>query len=347
MQRSSHSMQRDSLRHMVWFLARTLLVCAIAEFVLLRILLRLGPILPEDALTTTVLAGASQAGLLSLNLAVVAGMAFMVALWISLHGSAGEVAPRLVRPALTVALAAALAGLVLPYVSKGAWGAVALTFQSVMSLLALFLLSAGLLSRRAMLPMAVALLALYSAAFYHYLGRASAALGSPLPGAGVSLLVAEVMTAFLAPALLLAIAPKRKVRALAAGAIAAIVYLGVALRMPWAASALAIWDFGFTSALPPYWYAVALGVLVYAIVTLIGSKQWAPAGAGLALMALGGLRVDYGYYTLLIMCGALLVTSTLLRSSADESVGSVGAGVTTPVTGRDANNGPVHARAGL
>ncbi len=344
-------MQRDSLRQTVWFLARTLLVCAIVEFVLLRILLRLGPVLPEDALTTTVLAGTRQMGLLSLNLAIVAGMAFMVALWISLHGSADEVAPRLVRPALTLALAATLAGFVLPYVSKGAWGAVALTFQSVMSLLALFLLSAGLLSRRATLPMAVVLLALYIAAFYHYLGRASAVLGSPLPGASVSLLVAEAMTAFLAPALLLAVAPRRRVRALVAGAIAAIVYLGIALRMPWAASALAIWDFGFTSALPSYWYAGALGVLAYAVVTLMGSKQWAPAGAGLALMALGGLRVDYGYYTLLIMCGALLVTNTLLRSPADESVRNdpVGATqpITAPLTDLDLNDRTIYAGAGF
>jgi hypothetical protein len=57
-------------------------------------------------------------------------------------------------------------------------------------------------------------------------------------------------------------------------------------------------------------------VLVYAALSLAGKgRRGALASMGLALVALGGLRLDYAHYSLLAMAGMVLMALALTESS--------------------------------
>jgi hypothetical protein len=77
------------------------------------------------------------------------------------------------------------------------------------------------------------------------------------------------------------------------------------------AAAITMWNFSFSLYLPVPLYALALGSYVYTMLVL-----WAEGGAsrrraaGLLLIAVAGLKLDYTYYVLLALLGFVLLLET-------------------------------------
>jgi hypothetical protein len=78
---------------------------------------------------------------------------------------------------------------------------------------------------------------------------------------------------------------------------------------PHLASALTQWTVDFASFLPPWLYVLGLAGFLYAVMALARSNnaRLRSAAWGLMLIALGGLRWDYTYFTGLGLLGFLLL----------------------------------------
>ncbi len=83
---------------------------------------------------------------------------------------------------------------------------------------------------------------------------------------------------------------------------------------PWLASALTQWTVDFATFLPPWLYLLGLACYVYTLIALARSGMAAGrlAAWGLTLIALGGLRWDFTYFSGLGLLGFLLLAEQSL-----------------------------------
>ncbi|MDP3063290.1 MAG: hypothetical protein Q8O40_08795 [Chloroflexota bacterium] len=318
----------------VVFLARFLVGAALLEFLFLRFVLRLGPVLPSGDTVTTVLSWVGQAGLLFLNVSVIAGLALLALVLVVLPRESRRASAAPLWAAAALALGVSVVRLAGPYVSDLTRDPGFLIALNAVSMLTVLLIAAsGLTTRRGLLPLTV-LTVTYGAALLHYTAGIAPAVGAPGWGRGTSLALAEALLLLMGPAVLWTLRPSWRPRAALAAAAIAAIYLALATVRPWIASALAIWDFGFTSFLPAYIYALALWALVYAVLALAREGQrGALASTALALVALGGLRLDYAHYSILALVGMLLLAVALTESrQTRRSVAGLGARTPWPST---------------
>ncbi len=83
---------------------------------------------------------------------------------------------------------------------------------------------------------------------------------------------------------------------------------------PWLASALTQWTVDFATFLPPWLYLLGLAGFLYTVLGLASSGKVQPrfVAWGLTLVALGGLRWDYTYFSGLGLLGFLLLAEQSL-----------------------------------
>jgi hypothetical protein len=147
--------------------------------------------------------------------------------------------------------------------------------------------------------------ATYVAAATHYLLRIAGAAG----GTDVSLALAEAGAVAVALASPWALSAGWSRTAAIAGGAVALLYTGFSVAHPDIAKYFVIWDSGFGSWAPAGIHAVALFALTYAVVSGLKRRETVLAATGLLLVALGSVKLDYTYYSLIAMSGFLLLAA--------------------------------------
>lgn len=102
--------------------------------------------------------------------------------------------------------------------------------------------------------------------------------------------------------------PRRDWIAVIVGVVGAILLAGLWFSVQWLPPTLMIWSVAFTGYLPAPVYILALGLWLYTFIALMKTEGRRHHALGLALLALGGLRWDLSYYVLLALAGFLLLS---------------------------------------
>ncbi len=284
--------------------ALALAAAAVAEFSLLRVLLRMGPELPEGAAVDAGLRWVYRVGLWSLNLAGALGLVVVASLVVT--GA---------RARLPGRLATAVAGSGAVFLIVFAWFYARLAGDTDATMLAAQVLGLSLafgavwfatLWRGWKKAWLAAICAAYLAGATNYLARLAAASDAT----SISLAAGEAFAVAAALAAPWALGARWDWRAAAAGAVVAMLYMGFAVAHPAIARFFVIWDSGFGSAAPPALQAAAMAALVYTVTALLLRRERLLAVAGLTLVALGGLKLDYTYYSLLAVAGFVLLAAS-------------------------------------
>lgn len=290
-------------------LSLTVAVAALAEFVLLRVGLRMGVLLgdlPGLAAATNV---AALMGSAAMNVAVFAAGALTVL--VLLDGA-------LVRGTAMIAVvtgllwhaALALVALTVPTTAPGVgWGPEVLVVSSLAAMSVILGVAASLFRqwsagvgghvgggegrrigaedgtriaagvtgrsgiRAGRVLMAIAAAALLALHFSHG-AQAVTMLGVPVPGRIQALLLAEalaVLAAIATPFALRAVASSSgvSVTSVAAATVTMLFVGGFLYVDPWLARTISVWTLFFTAYLPPWMYVLASGAWVYAVFTLL------------------------------------------------------------------------------
>lgn len=277
---------------------RLVLVAGLAEFVLLRVVMRLGPVLPQAEALELLYQAAFVVGVAAMNLAFLAGLGLLALAAISL------VERRRLEPLAAASLVALLAfGAPLLLGAHRAllgWQAVA----------ALALLSSWLVTARpAPATLRAGQLAAVATALAFYpslagLGQAAMAL----PGTSLALTAAETAATLVPLALAWPLRQRWRRSDLALGALPAVLLLGAWMGARWMVGAAAMWSFAFALFLPGPVYALALGLFLASLRILSrGDPAERQAALGLALVALAGLKMDFAYFAVLALSGYLVL----------------------------------------
>jgi hypothetical protein len=261
---------------------RVLVVAAAAEFALLRVVLRVGPVVPRNEATEIFFGAVTLAGTAALNAATILSV-LAVALWLRQRGPRQWGLPDIVVGA-TVALLA-VGSLVQPDSLIGlAW--------STGLALAAFLLG---YKRRAGL------------AFLPGLAYGTAVLSrvSGLwPGTGFWMGVAEAAVVAFGLALFATNLRHRHWLQLAAGLLPGFGLVAGLSLTGWMVKAVGIWALGISFYLPAPFYGLALAGFIWHVLAYTRGT----GRAGLLLMGLAGLRTDFSYLALLSLTGLLAWT---------------------------------------
>ncbi len=255
---------------------RAVAVAALVEFGLLRVVLRLGPVLPWTPAAKALFDGVVLAGTAALNAAAILG-AIAVALWVFKEADFG---PR--RWAVALTGTSLVVGSFIPLAElAGAWAAG----------LALVALLGGFeaRSRVALLPAT----AYGAVAVYWIIGAET--------GTGLWVGLAEAAAVGLGFWFFFRNLPLRSLRRLAGGLLAGLALTATLYLAGWLVKAVGIWTVGISFFLPAPFYGLALAGLLW---QLLADRQDV-RGVGLLLLVLGGLRVDVSYFALLSLTGLL------------------------------------------
>jgi hypothetical protein len=301
-------------------LARPLALAALAEVLLLRLLMRMGAHLPLADRLQEVYRGLQLLGMAAANLVSLLALALIV-----LFGLAVLRGRRWVdRLAGAAAIAAAgwQAGLaVLP--SASASVAVATLTALALALALAFAVSPLRGWARAG---AATLLAAYLAAAYYAVAQPARALGVELPGALAAYFAGEALALAGAAGALLIVWPGLRRGPAVAAAATGLLVLAARLLQPWTTGLAVMWTVAFSLYLPAPVYALAAALFTYALLA-----SWRASGAarvracGLLLIALAGLKLDYGYFALMALAGYLLAAGDVPAPSAAVVAGEAAA----------------------
>lgn len=284
-------------------LLRVVVGAAVAEFLLLRVFLRLGPFLPAEETLLPLYRAVETLGLAAMNLAMLAGAGLLAAYASALTWR---------RPAdalLGVLLLAALLGnLGLGVLLGVAALPAAVAAQAATTLLAVLALGLGGFVWRPGRP-ALALVSLaQAAALYHVLAPAANALGLALPSGVAPAFTAEALAVGAALALPWGLGGALRRRHVIVGLALGLVLFIASVVRPWTVATIAMWTIAFTLFLPGALYAAALAAGTSAALALWASPSEGArrAAAGVLLIALAGLRLDFSYCALLGLVGLLV-----------------------------------------
>lgn len=281
----------------------TFLFSSIAEYVLLRFLSRLGPVFPQGKISSLVLEAFYYAGALALNFASITGLIFLV-LWIanSFKGKKGVLYPLPVLAALMVSAAGFLLSFYTTIISTQGQVLLLTGFSWLSMLLALL---AWRREKKESLLILLVFLS-YTLLYFQFWARRDILDFTPVR-AGSLLAIAELL-AILAPLMVLYVyKPPGNGRAFALAGIAGGAVFILYLFRPEIAAAIAMWNQSFTSYLPFLVYPLAVGLYIYNIAALYSSGRHRTVAIGLALIALGGFRLEYNYFNFLALTGFLLL----------------------------------------
>jgi hypothetical protein len=275
-----------------------LAMAALAEFMLVRVALRLGPAFPAGRLIDAGFDATYWLGLWALNFAGI--LAVVVLFILAVPGL--RVARARLSPGIATACMAAvivLGGWVLSMAGRASTIGLIVQVVVMAAAIVVMAIAAGWQGWRRWWLLGVS--AAYVAASAHFLTRfAGAAAGS-----SGALLIAEV-TALSAAALTPLVwrvgwRPHLAVVAI----VVAVLWAGFAASQPHIARFFVIWDLGLSSPLPAWAFAIALAGLVYGVVC----ARSQPAALGFAVVALAGLRFDNTYFALLSLAGFAILTA--------------------------------------
>lgn len=294
------------------------LVAAVAEVLLLRIALRLGPVLPTQANVLPAFAVVEWLGLVALNAGVLAGAALI-----------GLAALEALRAGPSrMPLAFALLGAVL--VNLGLERFVGLLADGSLRLLHAVVTGAAILltvlgsSRPKTVGLVLGLVGLAQV-----LALAQPATGSIawVGSLGVLPIVAAELVAVLAALLLpwlCRVRPRRGEVVIGAAA-GLVVAIGGALQ-PWGLATVAIWTMAFSLVLPPILYGAAVTSVLVTGLALRREPGGGELAAGLVLVWLAGLKLDVSSYALMALTGLVIAGGlgrpSLLGASGDVSLPS-------------------------
>jgi hypothetical protein len=273
-------------------LSRWVVVAALAEFLTLRVLIRMGPMLPQRPEVVQAAEAVVFLGTVALNAAAILSLLGLLLV-------AGLTSSVALRGLLVAGVALSLARVVV----RGQ-DLVFLLHSGVTlaAMSAAVLILTGARGRRILLGI---LLAIYAALAYPMLATAAARLGWRWPESSGLFFVAEGLAVGVPLLVYLAYRPGGH-RGAALAALAAAICFGAAqLARPWLVWTLAQWTVGFTGFLPRWLYLPALLLFAYTALSLRHTHRlwtW-----GLILVALGGLRWDYTYLGGLSLFGFLLL----------------------------------------
>lgn len=264
------------------WVVRVLVAAATAEFVLLRLVLRVGPVVPRNEMTEMFFGAVTLAGTAALNAATILSV-LAVALWLWQRGPRQWGLQGIVVGA-TVALLA-VGSLIQPDSLIGlAWSG-GLT-------LAAFLLG---YKRRAGL------------AFLPGLAYGTAVLSrvSGLwPGTGFWMGVAEAAVVVFGLALFATNLRQQHRLQLAAGLLPGFALVAGLSLTGWMVKAIGIWALGISFYLPAPFYGLALAGFIWQVL----AHTHGTGRVGLLLMGLAGLRTDFSYLALLSLTSLLAWT---------------------------------------
>lgn len=294
-----------------------MLIAAVAEVVLLRVALRLGPVVPAQVDVLPIFGVVEKLGVIALNVGVLAAslLIVMVALDALHHGPSRLLLAGILLGSVLVNLGLGpLVGL-LPDGSPGllhgtVTGAAILLTVLCSSQPRPVAIVLGLVALAQMLALAQ--------------GVAGTVARDPAGAFGARPIVAAEGVAVVAALLLpwlCRVKPRRG--ELAAGAIAGLaVTLGGAVQ-PWGLATVAIWTMAFSLFLPPILYGSALASIVVAGLALRREPGGAELAAGLALVWLAGLKLDVSSFALMGLAGLVIASglgrAPILRANGDIS----------------------------
>jgi hypothetical protein len=320
-------------------LLRVAVGAAVAEFVLLRVFVRLGPVLPGGEALLPVYRLAEGGGLLALNLAVLSAVGL---LGVTLAGLDWRRASHvLVGVALAAGILANLGLGVLVSVAPTALGGLLLAGSMLASVAAMAMVAwrtdspgcftgwnpaapaepveagaavgparpstgsgrAGANSPRyGRMALGLVLGAEALAAWYG-LSHGATGMGWWLPGGELAPFLAEAaaVSAALALPWSFRAAPRRW--EIGAGLALGLLFLGGHTARGWILSSMAMWTVTYSLFLPGVVYAAALGIGTAGLLALRRQPGGGSIAAGLLLVWLAGLKPDFSYFALLALAG--------------------------------------------
>lgn len=276
-----------------------LAITALAEFLLVRVALRLGPAFPAGRVIDAGFDAAYWLGIWALNVAGILAITVLSVLAVSKLRRGDARFP----PGIAAACAAALVllvGWILSMVGLTSTVVLIVQVASIAAAIGVMALTAGWRGWRRWWLLGV--MAAYLAATVHFFARLT---GSSTTMSG-GLVIAEavaLVAATVAPAVW-RVGWRPRMAALAFAV--AMLWGGFAASQPHIARFFVIWDLGLSSPLPWWTFAIALAGLVYGV----GAARRHQSALGFAIVALAGLRLDYTYFALLALVGfAVIVTA--------------------------------------
>lgn len=279
------------------------LIAAIAEVLLLRIALRLGPVLPAQGDILWVFAVIERVGVVALNVGVLAGSLLI-----------GLVAVDALRTGWGgIPLALALLGAVMvnlgvqPLVSALPAGTPAMLHGLVTGAAVLLMVMRA--SQTTRLRVVLALVGTTQVLALAQAMSLSIGLTADTTAFSVrSLALAEVGAVVSALALpyLLRARPRRGEVVL--GMLAGVLVTVAAAVQPWGVATVSIWTMAFSLFLPPILYGAAVASVIVTLLSLRRESGGAEIIFGLALILLAGLKLDVSAYAVMALTGLLVVS---------------------------------------
>lgn len=276
---------------------------AVAEFLLLRVFLRLGPMLPRQEAVMPFYRLIEALGLTALNLAALAAGVLLIVAAATFGGR------RLGQALLGLSLIAASGvNLGLEVLLAVLPAPLVVTIQAALTMTAVSAVALSIRSLpRGRLPIALAAGA-QLLALYHVLGQGTAGLGASLPVADVAPFLAETLAVMAVLALPWSFRLRPRWQHLALGLSLAITLLAAHTARPWTVATIAMWTVSFSLFLPGLVYVLGLGVGATWLLALRGHSQGRAVACGLLLVAFAGLKLELTSLALLGLAGLLVAS---------------------------------------
>jgi hypothetical protein len=284
-------------------LVTVILIAAVAEATLLRVALRLGPVLPTRVDVLPIFAVVEKLGVAALNVGVLAAILLLaITAWDALRrGSAG------------LPLALALVGSILvnlglqPMIATFPSGPVGLLHGAVTG--AAVLLVALSARQPSGVRMALAAIGLAHGFALAQSAEIQAVWGDGEAGAGWSPSVAAEIAA-VAAALVLpwACRIRPRTREIVGVAAAGLVITAMGWLQPWGLATLAIWTLAFSLFLPPVVYGAAVASILVTGLALRRQPGGTELAIGLTVIWLAGLKLDVSTFALMALAGLTIAS---------------------------------------
>jgi hypothetical protein len=279
------------------------LVSAVAEVVLLRFALRLGPVLPTQVNVLPAFAVVEWLGVVALNTGVLAGGTLIgLVAWEALRSGPSR------APLAFTLLGAILVNLGLQPLVGVLPGGLAGLLHGVMTGSAVLLAVLG----SSQPPLVRSLLVLVGLAQLLALAQAASQNANWFGGVGAvggrPILAAETVAIVVALALpwLLQVRPRRG--EILIGAAVGLGIAAAATVQPWGLATMAIWTIAFSLFLPPMLYGAAVMSVLVTVLALRHQSGGGQLIVGLTLVCLAGLKLDVSSYALMALTGLVIAS---------------------------------------
>ena len=298
---TAHAQAVESVSH-VSALHWLLVASVLAEFVTMRVLLRIGPLLPDEPAWDNSFRLLQTAGLGALNLIIMSTMG--VLLWESAQSVRKGDARRAVA-----AIVSSFAAMLILLFSLLRMSAISMLIGSLALSVGIAVLFALSLRNRRERTFQFLLLLIFLGLTSYYAAKGATGLGIRFPDSAAAYFLVEALAVIAGLAVPVVFRPGWHVKTAALSLLLAALWSAFMWARPWTLATLVMWNTGFSLWLPPPLYAVALGFFVYTLLALAQEGASAQGTAiGLLLIAAAGLKLDYTPYALMALLGYFLIT---------------------------------------